>query len=202
VSRSMVGELLDRGVAKVVGTDLDRRTVEAAVDHFGGDRVDFQQTEAADLSILATACDVLAPNAVGGMLNPRTIPGIQAPLVCGAANNQLEDPARDAALLADRGILYVPDFLANRMGIVNCANEQYGVFDGDPAIEAHLERDTEYGVYRRTLEVIERAARRGRTPAEEAERLAAELMLEEHPIWGHRGLQIIKSLVAEEWHRG
>ncbi|MEO1366897.1 MAG: Glu/Leu/Phe/Val dehydrogenase dimerization domain-containing protein, partial [Acidobacteriota bacterium] len=204
VSSFMVGELLDRGVARVIGTDLDGEVVESVRDRFAAraDRLDLRRTEASDLSILAAACDVLAPNAVGGMLNPRTIPGIQAPLVCGAANNQLEDPERDAAALAGRGILYVPDFLANRMGIVNCANEQYGVFEGDPAIEAHLARETPHGVFRRTLEVIERASQTGRTPADEAVRLADELMEELHPIWGHRGLQIIRRLVDEDWHRG
>ena len=98
--------------------------------------------------------------------------------------------------------LYAPDFLANRMGIVNCANEQYGVFPGDLAIEAHLDRDTPHGVYRRTLEVIERAEAADRSPAEEAVRLAEELSRELHPIWGHRGRQIIDSLVAEGWDRG
>ncbi|MEM8995707.1 MAG: Glu/Leu/Phe/Val dehydrogenase dimerization domain-containing protein [Acidobacteriota bacterium] len=204
VSSFMVGELLDRGVARVVGTDLDGEVVEEVGRRFAdhADRLDLRQTEASDLSILSTACDVLAPNAVGGMLNPRTIPRIRAPLVCGAANNQLEDPERDAVTLAERGILYVPDFLANRMGIVNCANEQYGVFEGDPAIEAHLAKETPDGVFRRTLEVIERAARNERTPADEAVRLADELMVEVHPIWGHRGLQIIRRLVDEEWYRG
>ena len=60
------------------------------------------------------------------MLNPETIPTLRAPILCGAANNQLLDEARDGAALAERGITYVPDYVCNRMGIVNCANEQYG----------------------------------------------------------------------------
>ena len=51
--------------------------------------------------------------------------GEQARIVCGAANNQLLDP-RDDCGMAAAGILYCPDFVVNRMGIVNCANEQYG----------------------------------------------------------------------------
>jgi hypothetical protein len=82
------------------------------------------------------------------------------------------------------------------MGIVNCANEQYGVFANDPAILAHLERDTPFGIYQRTLEVLRRAAETGTTSAEEAERLADELTLEPHPIWPGRGRAIIESLVG------
>ena len=203
VSTFMVGELLERGAARIVGCDLDTTSITRTYLRFEADkdRLDLRWRPAEDLSILFEPCDVLAPNAIGGMLRPETIAEIKAPLVCGAANNQLEDPARDARLLADRGILYVPDFLANRMGIVNCANEQYGVFEGDPAIEAHLDRETPYGVYRRTLEVIERAAASGRTPAEEAVELADELMMEPHPIWGHRGRVIIDRLVADRWQQ-
>lgn len=50
----------------------------------------------------------------------------RASIVCGAANNQLADPENGDRGLCERGITYVPDFVANRMGIVNCANEQVG----------------------------------------------------------------------------
>ena len=96
----------------------------------------------------------------------------------------------------------MPDFLANRMGIVNAANEQYGRFDGDPAIYAHLEKDTPWGIYRRAMEVFSRAKASGRTPAEEASDLADELSQELHPIWGHRGQQIINYLVESGWVNG
>jgi glutamate dehydrogenase/leucine dehydrogenase len=155
-----------------------------------------------DISIFSEECDVLIPNAVGATLNPTTIPEIKAPIVCGAANNQLEDAPRDAPALHERNVLYVPDFLANRMGIVNCANEQYGVFDDDPAITAHLNREHEAGVFRRALEVFERAKASGRTPAEEAEVLADELSQELHPIWGNRSQDVINYLVASGWSTG
>lgn len=200
VSFYMIGDLLERGVARIVGADIDLVPVQAVNDQYP--QVDARVVAPGDLSLFEQACDILAPNAVGATLNPRTIPLIQARIVCGAANNQLEDPRRDAALLQERDILYVPDFLANRMGIVNCANEQYGVFDGDSAVQAHLERDTEFGVFRRSLDVFERAEMSGRTTAEEAERLAEELSQELHPIWGHRSREIIDYLVASGWAKG
>lgn len=67
--------------------------------------------------ILATDCDVLAPCALGAILNARAIPKLRCRIVCGAANNQLETPA-DGERLARRKILYAPDYLANAGGVL------------------------------------------------------------------------------------
>jgi glutamate dehydrogenase/leucine dehydrogenase len=200
VSYYMIGDLLDRGVASIVGTDIDLTPVQAVKDSYPS--VDARVVAPDDLSVFEQQCDVFAPNAVGATVNAITIPMLAASVVCGAANNQLEDSSRDASLLRDRNILYVPDFLANRMGIVNCANEQYGVFAGDSAVVAHLDRATPHGVFRRALEVFERAERSGKTTAEEAEALADELSLEPHPIWGNRAREIVDHLVASNWADG
>lgn len=199
VAVHMVEELLRRGVARVVACDIDADAVTAAIERIADERAEVSVCEPGDLSILATPCDILAPSAVGGVLNPETIPLVRAPIVCGAANNQLEVLARDAETLQRRGILYVPDFLANRMGIVNCANEQYGVFPGDPAIAAHLDRNNPGGVYQRLIEVLERAAASGRPPAVEATLLADELAAQPHPMWGRRAQDIIDYLAAGGW---
>lgn len=199
VARFMIEALLARDVRRIIATDIDPDRVADAASAWPSASLDLRVSEIGDPSILAEDCDVLAPNAIGGILDPERIASIRAPIVCGAANNQLARPVRDGAALRDTGILYVPDFLANRMGIVNCANEQYGSFDGDPAIAAHLSRDTEFGIWRRTREVLERSAATGRSSHAEAEDLAAELMAEPHPIWPHRGRQIIDSLVANGW---
>jgi len=124
---------------------------------------------------------------------------LRASIICGAANNQLEDHHRDGPALAARGVLYCPDFLVNRMGIVNCANEAYGSFEGDPAIQSHLDHAAPQGIFQRSLEVFRRAAESGQHPAEEAVRLAEELGAVPHPIWGNRGQQIIDFLVESRW---
>jgi leucine dehydrogenase len=50
------------------------------------------------------------------------VPQLQIPVVAGAANNQLaDDPIAD--LLAERGILWAPDFVANAGGIINISVE-------------------------------------------------------------------------------
>jgi leucine dehydrogenase len=71
---------------------------------------------------LAAAVDVLAPCALGGILSAESVPRLRAAVIAGAANNQLADPPV-ADLLAARGILWVPDFVANAGGIVNIAEE-------------------------------------------------------------------------------
>lgn len=202
VSTYMIGDLLERKTGRIVGADIDETAVGRCRKRFPHATLDLRVAAPGDVSIMAESSDVLAPNAVGACLNPRTIPSIRSPVVCGAANNQLQDPRRDADALKEAGILYVPDFLANRMGIVNCANEQYGVFERDPAVTAHLDRETPTGVYQRCLQVFGGAEASGRTPAHEAEVLAEELSREPHPIWGNRAQAIMDELVESGWAAG
>jgi leucine dehydrogenase len=78
--------------------------------------------------ILTSECDVLAPCALGGVISLETIPELHCRVVCGAANNQLaDDEAGDA--LAERGILYAPDYVVNAGGIINIALEWNEVVD-------------------------------------------------------------------------
>ena len=71
---------------------------------------------------LRARCDVLAPCALGGVIDRATIGGLRAEIVCGAANNQLADEGL-AGELASRGILYAPDFIANAGGLMNVYRE-------------------------------------------------------------------------------
>lgn len=191
VGEPLVGFLRDKGVARILGSDIDPARRLPGVE--------VRIVERGDSSILFEKADIVAPCATGGVLGPATIPRIQAPIVCGAANNQLEDPERDDVLLQERGILYLPDFLVNRMGIVNCADEQYGFVEPDPRVEAHLGNDWENSVYNLSLSVLAESRRAGRTPARVALDLAEQRSRELHPVWGHRGMEIIRSLVRNGW---
>lgn len=199
VGEPLLGFLKDRGVSRVVGSDIDPAREEALRQRFSDDWLEVRIVERGDHSILFEPADVAAPCATGGVLSPSTIPHIRAPIVCGAANNQLEDPERDDLLLQERGILYLPDFLVNRMGIVNCADEQYGYVDPDPRIEAHLGDDWENSIYNLSLSILDEARRVGRTPARVALDLAERRSRELHPICGHRGAEIIRTLVRSSW---
>ncbi|MDH3587464.1 MAG: amino acid dehydrogenase, partial [Gammaproteobacteria bacterium] len=75
--------------------------------------------------ILFSDADVLAPCALGNVLNSQTIPHIRAKVVVGAANNQLAT-ADDGARLTERGILYAPDYVVNAGGVISVAHEYLG----------------------------------------------------------------------------
>ena len=72
--------------------------------------------------VYSTDVDVFSPCAIGGILNPETIPLLRCQIVAGAANNQLLTP-EDEALLVEREILYAPDFAINSGGVILCAEE-------------------------------------------------------------------------------
>jgi leucine dehydrogenase len=75
--------------------------------------------------IVGQDCDLLAPCALGGVVDAETVGTLRCRAICGAANNQLaSDEMED--LLVERGILYVPDFVANAGGIINIAEEFTG----------------------------------------------------------------------------
>jgi leucine dehydrogenase len=82
-------------------------------------------TEVAPTDLIFADVDVLAPCALGNVLTSATIPKLQAKIVAGAANNQLADES-DGARLAERDILYAPDYVINAGGIINVAHEYFG----------------------------------------------------------------------------
>lgn len=114
--------------------------------------------------IVAAKADIFAPCALGGVLNAQTIPALQARLVCGGANNQLADPLA-ARLLLDRGIVYVPDYVANAGGIINVSAEYLG-----ETAEQVAERVAR--IAPRVLGILEQARRDGLSPARVADNLA------------------------------
>ncbi len=139
---------LSEAGAKLVVADIDEKRVAAACEEFGA--------EAAGLDeILFQPVDVLAPCALGAILNERSIPKIRARVVAGSANNQLETAA-DGRRLADAGILYAPDYVINAGGIINVAAEYYGTAD-DAAVIAQVE-----AIGPKLTAIFEEAARTGR----------------------------------------
>jgi glutamate dehydrogenase/leucine dehydrogenase len=138
-------------------------------------------------------CDIFAPCAIGGILNKDTIPNLKCKYVVGAANNQLGNFDEDYKLLRDRGIVYVPDFYINRMGIINCANEQYGRLENDLKNECRkIYDDPSNG----TIALLQESEAKNKTPQEIAIQWAIDWGKQPHPIWGHRGIELIKSYCA------
>jgi leucine dehydrogenase len=109
-----LARLLAEGGASLVLADIDDRR-RALADELSARWTDPDSALTADV-------DVLAPCALGGTLDERTVPLLRCRAIAGAANNQLAaEPVGEE--LAARRILWVPDFVANAGGIINIAVE-------------------------------------------------------------------------------
>jgi leucine dehydrogenase len=113
---------------------------------------------------LEAKVDVVAPCALGAVLDHESVPRLRCRIVAGAANNQLASDAV-ADLLVARDILWAPDFVANAGGIINIAEEQHAY---DPA--AARRRVRRIGEI--LLEIFDRAEAGGVTPLAAAMDLA------------------------------
>lgn len=113
VGLRLIERLVDAG-AEVFVADIFADKVQTAVER-GAKAIPVDQVYEWD-------CDVFAPCALGGIINDDTVPKLKARIVCGSANNQLLEPEHGKAL-AQRGILYAPDFVANGGGVINVAEE-------------------------------------------------------------------------------
>lgn len=114
-----------------VGSALARRLVEAgAVVHAADTNEQRLQQLAKEIGVrpvtekaaLTMPCDVFAPCALGAIVNDDSIPGFRCAIIAGAANNLLLEP-RHGKALADRDILYAPDYVINAGGIINVSVE-------------------------------------------------------------------------------
>ena len=101
--------------AKLSIADVDGAKAKKLAEMAGGEVVD-------PAEILFLEADVVSPNALGAILDEESIARLRAPIVAGAANNQLAKPV-DGAFLNERGILYAPDYVINAGGIINVCTE-------------------------------------------------------------------------------
>ncbi|WP_370966867.1 Glu/Leu/Phe/Val dehydrogenase dimerization domain-containing protein [Amycolatopsis sp. cg9] len=164
VGHILVGHLVAAG-AQVTITDVWAPAVERTRSIYP----DVQVVSDVD-ALLRTELDVFAPCALGGALNDETVALLGARIVCGAANNQLAHPGIDKQL-ADRGILYAPDYLVNAGGVIQVDDERHG-FDFDRA-----KRKTT-AIFDTTKAVFKLAETEGVPPATAADRLAERRMTE------------------------
>eukprot|EP01035_Chromulina_nebulosa_P003307 gene3307-biopygen2724 len=118
--------------------------------------------------IVAARADVFAPCALGGVLDAAAVARLQARLVCGGANNQLASP-EVAEQLRDRGIAYVPDYVANAGGIINVSAEYLG--ESRDAVASRVA-----AIGPRVHAILDQAAREAVSPALVADRMAADIL--------------------------
>lgn len=109
--------------------------------------------------------DVYAPCALGGTVNPETIPKMRCKIIAGSANNQLKDEHATIQALKDHDILYTPDFLINSGALISCYSELEGY--GTDRTESLIRN-----IYSATRHVIQKSKEDGITTFEAAQRLA------------------------------
>jgi leucine dehydrogenase len=112
---SRVARLVDKAGAKVLLADIDESKKALLKDLTGARWTD-------PTSALLADVDIVAPCALGGMVNGHSVQRLKCAIVCGSANNQLAHDGL-AEDLMKRGILYAPDFIANAGGLINVATE-------------------------------------------------------------------------------
>jgi valine dehydrogenase (NAD+) len=164
VGAKLAGLLLEDG-ASVVVTDVSGEAVERLqAQHPEIDVVD--DTDA----LIRDEIDVYAPCALGGALDDDTVAVLTAAAVCGGANNQLAHPGVEK-MLADRTILYAPDYVVNAGGVIQVADELHGFsFERAKGKATHI-----FDVTRRIFAL---AADDDVPPAVAADRLAERRMSE------------------------
>ena len=153
--------LLKEEGAQLIVADIDERRAAALANELGAKLVGIDE-------ILSVDADVLAPCALGGILNAETIPSLRARLVCGGANNQLAAESDGAALLA-RGILYAPDYVVNAGGIINVSAEYLG--ETSRQVGDRVDR-----IAGRLLDILRRAAEEQLPPGLVADRMAQDMI--------------------------
>lgn len=134
--------------------------VNKAVEEFGAIAVPADQ-------ILAQECDILAPCAMGAVVNPTTIPNFNCKAIAGAANNVILDLASGQAL-KDRGIYYAPDFIINAGGVINAAGEAAGNYNEEEVLKKV------YNIYNTVERILTESKETGKPEGVIAEAFAEE----------------------------
>ena len=167
VGRHLITHLLEDG-ARITVTDVNA----AALDWVRRTYPDVAVVESTD-ELIRSGQDVYAPCALGGALDDETVAVLTASIVCGAANNQLAHPGIDKAL-ADRGVLYAPDYLVNAGGVIQVGDEAANLSHGGFSFERARKR-TE-GIFDTMLAILRLSGEEGVPPAVAADRLAENRM--------------------------
>ena len=142
VGEYLVSHLSKEG-AQVFITDIHEETLKRVASTYKATIVGTDEIYGIDL-------DIYAPCALGATVNDDTLAKLKCSIIAGAANNQLKNEAIHGEVVRERGILYVPDFMINAGGVINCYAEVKG-FTAEWAMGKAEE------IYNRTISIIQRS---------------------------------------------
>lgn len=168
-----LSRLLQAAGAEVIISDIRPETLDRARAELPG--VHVMQPE----HIFSVEANVFAPCALGAQLNADTIPQMKFDIIAGAANNQLATAA-DEDRLAQKHILYVPDYAINAGGVIAVAYEYFET-NGQNPFDHALNREEmmrHVGQIDQTIgKIITIAETEGMTTARAANRLAESIFM-------------------------
>ena len=162
VGKNLCQVLHEQGV-ELFASDLRKERLEEVNRLYNATIVDVDEIYSLDV-------DVFSPCALGGILNSSTIPLLKTSIAAGAANNQLENKEIPSRLLAERKILYCPDYVINAGGLINVYDEMMGVDENISLARVRKIADT-------LVELFKIAQEYGLTTLEASKRLAEERIL-------------------------
>lgn len=156
---SELARLLHEAGARLIVADLDQERLDQITKRFGAGAVPAQK-------VLEVFCDVFSPCALGGVIHSKSASRLKCQIVAGGANNQLaEDHHGD--VLAEREILYAPDYVINAGGLISVASEVEGYNKAEAVKRTEAIADT-------LTRVFDLARKEGIAPHRAANRLAEE----------------------------
>jgi leucine dehydrogenase len=159
VGLPLAQHLADAGM-HIVAADPDPEAVERA-------RAEIPDIEIIDpADILTTECDILAPCAIGGVIDEAMIRKLSCKMLYGSANNPLaatsvNEELRLAEMLQERGILFQIEWTHNTAGVMS-GFEEY--IRGGDATHEHLHPRLVSVCGEGTRKLLTEARATGRTP--------------------------------------
>lgn len=159
-------KLNDDGVRLIV-CDTNQENLDRAVSELGASVVGLDEIYSANM-------DIFAPCALGATINPDSLSRMNATIIAGCANNQL-DRLETGELLHARGICYAPDYVINAGGIIDVCYEKLGKYNASD-VNRHIE-----GIYDTLMEIFERSAQTNVPTSHLADEIARERLAEKAP---------------------
>ena len=137
----------------------------------------------------STPADIFSPNARSGTLTEELIKSLNVKAIVGAENAQIAK--KEETVIIDRlhslGITYIPEPCINYMGVFSAYQEHRGILYAD------FDKKAEE-IYEQTKKLIEDANAKNKKPYDIFIETAEENAKVQHPIDGHRGIEIIGEL--------
>ncbi|MEZ4938657.1 MAG: Glu/Leu/Phe/Val dehydrogenase dimerization domain-containing protein [Crocinitomicaceae bacterium] len=159
-----VGEYLVQHLSKegadIYITDIFEETLNRVAQENGAKVV-------APDAIYDVDMDIYAPCALGATVNDDTLSRLKCSIIAGAANNQLQNETIHGEIVKDKGMIYVPDFMINAGGVINCYAEVKG-------LSAEWAMGKAEEIYNRTLEIVNRSNSEGTPTYKIANKMAEE----------------------------